>query len=68
MLKTDRKQNKGNLFQIINLLFSGHNSATFDVKVAEFSIKNKRFFNDNLPMTDIKLSGERNRRQLHAYT
>ncbi|MEF2621218.1 MAG: hypothetical protein U0M48_03610, partial [Xylanibacter rarus] len=31
-------------FQIINLLFMSQNSATFDAKVAEFSVANKWLF------------------------
>ena len=40
---TDCKQNSVIRFQIINLLFSGRNSATFDAKVAEFLCLNQWF-------------------------
>lgn len=40
-LDADCKQNKMCWFQIVNLLFMSRNSATFDVKVAEFFIENK---------------------------
>ena len=41
IFRADCKQNKMYWFQIINLSFTGQNSATFDAKVAEFFIENK---------------------------
>ena len=41
IFRADCKQNKTHWFQIINLSFTGQNSATFDAKVAEFFIENK---------------------------
>ena len=40
-------------FQIINLSFTGQNSATFDAKVAEFFIKNKWVITANPKSQDI---------------
>lgn len=48
LFSKNNKQNNAYKFQIINLLFSSRNSATFEAKTAEFFIKNKLFFMNNL--------------------
>lgn len=47
LFSKNNKQNNAYKFQIINLLFSSRNSATFEAKTAEFFIKNKLFFMNN---------------------